>query len=218
MAKTVSLYIVRHGETEFNLETRAQGWCDSPLTASGRAIAARLGKGLKDIDFVCAWSSALGRAKDTAGIILENAEKDIELYIDEDLKEWGLGSLEGQIIGKAPWIGSEEKAAKDGYENRIDIIELSRLYIAMDGAKNVEPFEAFIERLGNSLRNISEKAESGESNILVVSHGMAILGMIYALTKDKYVPKFILNASVTLIEYTDGVFDIERVNDTSYID
>ena len=218
MGKTLSLYIVRHGQTEFNIDTRAQGWCDSPLTEEGREIAARLGKGLKAVEFACAWSSNLGRAMDTAGIILKNAEKNIPLHIDENLKERGLGSLEGQIIGKGPWVGAEEKAIKDGYENRLDIIELNRLYEIMDGAEGIEPWDIFVERLGNSLRNICEKAEDGKNNIMVVSHGMAILGMIYALTKDKYVPQFIINASVTLIEYKDGNFTIKKVNDTSYID
>jgi len=218
MDKIVRLYIVRHGQTEFNIDTRAQGWCDSPLTQSGREIAARLGKGLEGIDFACAWSSALGRAKDTAAIILENAGKDIGLHLDENLKERGLGSLEGQIIGKGPWIGAEEKALRDGFENRLDINELDRLYEIMDGAEGVEPLDIFTERLGGSLLNICEKADEGESNILVVSHGMAILGMIYALTRDKYVPKFILNASVTLIEYKNGIFEIKKVNDISYIE
>jgi len=218
MDKKVTLYIVRHGETEFNTQIRVQGWCDSPLTEGGREIAARLGKGIKDIEFACAWSSGLGRAKDTTGIILENAGKNIPHYIDENLKEWGLGSLEGQIISKGPWIGSEEKALRDGYENKLDIIELSGLYENMDKAEGIEPWDIFIERLGGSLRDICDKAENGESNILVVSHGMAILGMIYALTKDRYVPQFILNASVTLIEYSDGIFAIKKVNDISYIE
>ena len=53
----VSLYIVRHGQTEFNLDRKIQGWCDSPLTELGINQAKSVGLGLKDIDFVgCACS------------------------------------------------------------------------------------------------------------------------------------------------------------------
>ena len=49
---TVTFYITRHGETQFNVENRVQGWCDSPLTAKGIYDAYKLGQGLAGVDFV----------------------------------------------------------------------------------------------------------------------------------------------------------------------
>ena len=44
-------YIVRHGETMFNVKGRIQGWCDSPLTKLGVSQAKELGKKLKNDSF-----------------------------------------------------------------------------------------------------------------------------------------------------------------------
>jgi len=76
---------------------KVQGWSDTPLTPRGIKIARLLGKGLKNIDFVAAYSSDSGRAVETAEIILnESGNKQIKLYRDKRLREWGFGSLEGE--------------------------------------------------------------------------------------------------------------------------
>ncbi len=64
------LYIVRHGKTMFNTIGRTQGWSDTPLTKEGVEIIHYLGKGLKEIPFINAYSSDSGRAMQTAQIIL----------------------------------------------------------------------------------------------------------------------------------------------------
>lgn len=68
---TVTFYITRHGETQFNVANRVQGWCDSPLTAKGIYDAYKLGRGLAAVNFVGACSSDAMRARDTLSIALE---------------------------------------------------------------------------------------------------------------------------------------------------
>ena len=63
------LYLVRHGQTEFNVQERIQGLCDSGLTEKGRADAAKLAKALADVDFKEVYASTLGRAIQTAEIV-----------------------------------------------------------------------------------------------------------------------------------------------------
>ena len=71
-AADVMLYVTRHGKTMFNTVHRAQGWADTPLTASGAAVAEQLGRGLQPLPFVAAWSSDSGRARETAQLVMKN--------------------------------------------------------------------------------------------------------------------------------------------------
>ena len=66
-----TLVLIRHGQSQWNLENRFTGWVDVPLTENGRAEARRAGKSLKalQIHFDVAYTSVLSRAIDTFTII-----------------------------------------------------------------------------------------------------------------------------------------------------
>lgn len=98
-----TLYLLRHGETELNVERRIQGWCDSPLTERGRGQACRARASLEragvEIDYAC--GSSLGRACQTAEIVT-----DVPYVPMDELKEWSFGSYEGKSrlsMPPAPW-------------------------------------------------------------------------------------------------------------------
>ena len=91
-----TLYLVRHGETEWNRAGRMQGGLDSPLTARGRDQARRIGLLLRDLigrPEDCAMVvSPLGRARQTAGIIAEAMGIDGGLFVVDPLVRevtWG---------------------------------------------------------------------------------------------------------------------------------
>jgi probable phosphoglycerate mutase len=92
------IYLVRHGQTEFNRDGRMQGGADSPLTALGRTQAAACGRLLKTlIDDPAAWtlvSSPLGRALHTAEIIRDMAGL-APPQIDARIAEIRMGSWDG---------------------------------------------------------------------------------------------------------------------------
>jgi probable phosphoglycerate mutase len=93
------IYLLRHGQTEYNAERRIQGRCDSPLTALGREQAAGLGRLLGEElgslrTSVPIFSSPLGRAMASAEIIREHAGIAAPIQIDERLMEIGCGSWE----------------------------------------------------------------------------------------------------------------------------
>src|SRR5438132_3238918 len=72
MADTVgTLVLVRHGQSQWNLENRFTGWVDVPLSEKGQEEAQRAGQSLKGIRFDCAFTSNLKRAQNTLSIILE---------------------------------------------------------------------------------------------------------------------------------------------------
>ena len=196
----VSLYIVRHGQTEFNLERKIQGWCDSPLTELGIKQAKCVGLGLKDLDFVGCACSDKQRAIDTAKYILEG--RDIEIIENSKIRELNFGSLEEQPISRIFELSDEVlmKGLKDfGGE---DICELTERYI-----------EGLVE--------ICEYFKEG--NVLVVSHGRAITTALKAiddLIDDEIVilakSKIVENCSISRLDYIDGNWDIVDYNNTSY--
>ena len=87
------IYIVRHGQTDWNKVGRMQGHMDIELNEEGRNQAQIVKEKLKDIHFDKVFSSPLKRAKETAQIICEQ-----EVVLDDRLKERFNGELEGQII------------------------------------------------------------------------------------------------------------------------
>ena len=89
------LYILRHGQTEWNAADRMQGWLNSPLTPKGEQDAARQGEILRGLDLVgfSFWCSPSGRAVQTAGIACPMADA---IHTDLRLREIGVGDWAGR--------------------------------------------------------------------------------------------------------------------------
>lgn len=68
----VTFFVVRHGQTLFNVMGKVQGWCDTPLTEEGVRAARSLGRGLAGVDFAAAYSSDSGRAVQTLHEVLDS--------------------------------------------------------------------------------------------------------------------------------------------------
>lgn len=96
------LYILRHGQTEWNAENRMQGWLNSPLTKKGHADAARQGKILsgRDLTGFEFWSSPSGRAFQTAGIACGPIAQSI--HTDIRLREIGVGDWSARLRDELP--------------------------------------------------------------------------------------------------------------------
>ena len=87
------LYIMRHGETEWNTKHWLQGRTDIPINENGRKVAELTREGLKDVVFDAAFTSPLLRAKETAQIVLEG--RDVELIEEQRIIEMCFGDYEG---------------------------------------------------------------------------------------------------------------------------
>ena len=92
----MKLYIIRHGETYWNIEGRLQGRTDIELTPSGISIADRSSQGMKNIRFDYIFSSPLKRAYKTAEII--RRDRSIPIITDNRLIEVCFGNYEGMIV------------------------------------------------------------------------------------------------------------------------
>jgi probable phosphoglycerate mutase len=153
----VTLYFVRHGETDWNLAQRYQGWRDIPLNATGRAQATRNGRALaealgKDAAGFDYRASPLLRARET----MEVVRRELGLYptgyeTDERLLELHYGHWEGLLWSELPAIDPEGFAAR-----KLDAWEWQ-------------------PRGGESYRLLSERVAGWVSDIqrsaVVVSHG-----------------------------------------------
>jgi probable phosphoglycerate mutase len=109
------VWLARHGETEWARLGRHTGRTDVPLTDTGRAQAAALGRRLAAHDFALVLTSPLSRAVETTAI----AGFGGVAVADRDLREWDYGELEGRLtediredypgwtIWRGPWPGGE---------------------------------------------------------------------------------------------------------------
>jgi 2,3-bisphosphoglycerate-dependent phosphoglycerate mutase len=93
-----TLALVRHGQSQWNLENRFTGWEDVPLTDLGRDEAVRAGAALvaENLQFDCAFTSELKRAQHTLAIMLDGlGQASIPITRDVALNERHYGSLQG---------------------------------------------------------------------------------------------------------------------------
>ena len=89
----VKLFLIRHGQTELNLEGRYQGSMDTQLTSVGIQQAKLAKEYLSRVIFSSIYSSPLKRALDTASIIADNEGP--KIIVRENLKEIDFGKWEG---------------------------------------------------------------------------------------------------------------------------
>lgn len=149
------IYLVRHGQTESNLARRYQGASDSPLTALGQAQARRMGELLNRlVPDTTGWrmvASPLGRARQTAAIILEAMGGRLIPSLEPRVAEASMGSWDG--------LSLDDLEAK----RPDDIPYPERYFQSPDG----ESFDVIWDRLAAWLASVSEE------NVILVSHGLA---------------------------------------------
>ena len=92
-SRPTQIYLLRHGETDWNVMGRAQGTSDIPMNATGLAQAASLAIALRDIEFHAAYTSPLARAWRTAEIVLEG--RGLHAIVRDDLRELSYGDWQG---------------------------------------------------------------------------------------------------------------------------
>jgi broad specificity phosphatase PhoE len=152
----VTIHLVRHGETDWNVEGRLQGWTDIPLNATGREQARAAASTFSGRAIGAVISSDLSRARETAAAIA--AAVGLEVVTDPALRERNYGVAEGRVSselnvelgGRLDEHWADPDFAFDGGETRRDAYS----------------------RLGTFLADVL--ASSPEQEIVVVSHGGAL--------------------------------------------
>ncbi|MCT6869562.1 histidine phosphatase family protein [Apibacter sp.] len=226
---TVTIYFTRHGKTILNTMDRVQGWADTPLTPEGVEVAEFLGKGIKDVNFKAAYSSDLGRARQTARIVLDNkGQSNLQIIEVPQLRETNFGSYEGDLNSKM-WgdaaLYLHYKSSKELFADMAKNPDV--LKKAMETFKTLETlgigenYDDVKARGQKAIREIAEKeATSGGGNILLVAHGMAISVFLSDLDSSgkKIAGTHMGNAAVSKVVYKDGKFTVESFGDMGYVE
>ncbi|MCF0151607.1 MAG: histidine phosphatase family protein [Firmicutes bacterium] len=148
------IFIMRHGQTDWNAARRMQGKSDIPLNEAGRQMAAASREAIARIPFDICYCSPLSRAKETAQLAL--AGSGISILEDARLMEIGFGSWEGHI-------------KKEGEITPIDgLFEHPESYIPPEGA---ESLQQLWDRTGAFFQEIALPLHEQGKNVLIVAHG-----------------------------------------------
>jgi len=201
----LTIYLVRHGETQWNKENRLQGWKDSPLTDKGIKHAQLLGERLSNINFNAVYSSPIKRAYQTAENICLG--RDISIQVEENLKEINFGD----------WEGKTRDELQQKYKNEFDHFWNSP-HKFDHKSNNGEGINDFKQRLEAALKKLTSDNLNG--NILVVTHAIAIKAILTSImnfpTEKMWDHPFIHNVSLTVIHWDGKKFEIEMLGDTSH--
>ena len=149
----MKIYIVRHGQTNYNVEGRYGGRIDIPLNKVGIKEAKIVKEKLKNINFDLVFSSPLSRAYNTAKIIYDG-----NIIIDDRIIERDNGDLEGKL--------------KSEIKDKIDFNDDN------NNVYNIETITSFRGRINNFFDDITKSYK--DKTILVVTHaGVGIYARCY---------------------------------------
>lgn len=203
----MKIFIMRHGETDWNTQKRLQGRTDISLNENGRELARVTAEALRDVPFDLAISSPLARALETAEIVI--GDRNIPILRDERLIEISFGVFEGMI------------SSKENYE--IPDPDFSNFFQAPDRylpPSQGEDIRSLGARTKAFMDDILNREEYQDKTILVTTHGGAMRGLLNSLRTFEMsdfwnggVPK---NCGVAILECRDGKADVLEENKIYY--
>ncbi|MNG61609.1 2,3-bisphosphoglycerate-dependent phosphoglycerate mutase [compost metagenome] len=165
----VKLFLVRHGQSQWNLENRFTGWQNIDITVLGQQEARQAGKALMNEPIDLAFTSTLIRAQHTLEIILNEIEKpNIPIIVDAALNERSYGNLEG--------LNKDETAEKYGVE-QVHIWRRSFDVAPPGGESLKDTYDRVIPYFENF---IQPELDAGK-NVLIVAHGNSLRALIMYL-------------------------------------
>ena len=183
----MKIYVVRHGQTNWNIEHRLQGCTNIPLNDVGIHQAQNLAKTFKNIDADFILSSPLQRAFDTASII--NQYKNLNIQIEPRLTERGFGDFEG---------------LNDISSFDCNIDKLLDYYLNYS-LHNVEPIQNVFERV--SLLLLDLKVNYPNQKIILATHG-GIAQVLESILKNLPKETNLQSVSLKNCEYRTYNIDI----------
>ena len=196
------LYLVRHGQTSWNISGRAQGHTDIHLDPTGLDQAARVGEAFMDIAVDRVISSDLSRSAQTAAPI--SKATGIPLELRSDLRERSFGEWEGLSFTEVT-ARLQQKAADNG---------ISPQEVRPPGGESFQDVWDRLDPIYNMLCN-------AEGSIVVVSHGGTLSLLAAKLirgTLDTSRAFRLANTGITEMELrSEGLFLIVRYSDTQHL-
>ncbi|MBK1833018.1 histidine phosphatase family protein [Roseibacillus ishigakijimensis] len=201
------LYLIRHGETEWNRAGLWQGHEDSPLTENGVEQAQSLGARFaqEELHFDAIYSSDLGRAYRTCEYLVEPLGQRGDIKIETDLRERALGNLQGLTFAQIEAEHPEDAVLHASGDP----------HYAPEGG---ESWADTFARASAALRRIVRRHDG--QRVLAVSHG-GVIGMALrdALGLNLLPPRrFQLpNTAVNIFQFADHNWTLRTWGDTAHL-
>lgn len=203
----MKIYMIRHGETDWNKMRKLQGQVDIPLNEFGRHLAVETAHALKDISFDIVYTSPLKRAKETAELVI--GERDIPIIEDKRIMEMGFGEFEGLCCREEGWNIPDP-----------DFRFFFNAPEKYNPPKGGESFGQVSERLNEFMKELYSNPELYDKTVLVSTHGAALCGIL-RLMKGKSMEEYWgsgvhKNCAVSMAEYKDEKINVLYENVTYY--
>jgi probable phosphoglycerate mutase len=202
--KLIRIFLVRHGETEWNRLHRLQSRIDIPLNEEGKKQAHALALALKDEPLTAIYSSPLMRAMETARFI-KGFHPSTPLFEEESLVEMDLGEFEGM----------EAKVLATKYQGFIKTWRSTPATLKMPGGESLQEVQM---RAIDTVERINKLYPSG-STLLLCSHNfvnITILCHALGISLDRFREVQQDTAAFNIL-YMQGKLRVEVVNDISHL-
>lgn len=202
-ADPTRLYLIRHGETDWNVENRYQGQIDSTLSDRGRVQTERLAEALAQVPLQAVYSSPLSRARETAQVVA--AVHGLPVVTLDGLREVGMGEWEG--------LTEQEITARFG-----DVLTARRRDPERVTPGGGESLVALQARGLDTVRQIVARHPGG--TVAVVAHGGlnktillallgAPLGRYWTIRQD--------NGAINVLEFDARGARVQLLNETAHL-
>lgn len=201
------LYIIRHGETQWNVLKRFQGHSDIPLNDEGRRLARITAEALSDVPFSRIYTSPLKRALETAEII--KGGRDIPIIEDRRIIEISFGEYEGLCCDKENYNIPDPEFMK--------FFDKPQEYKPPKGAETIE---ALRERTADFFEELVHNKDMEKETILISTHGAALRGILSHINnlgiEDFWRGGVHKNCAVTIVDAENGKASIVAEGKTYY--
>ena len=202
-------YLVRHGETAWNRESRFQGQADPPLNDAGRAQARAVAQRLAGVSFAAAYASDLGRVTETAAAIARG----------RGLPVTGLAELREKRFGEWEGLNYREAEARDPERYRRIFRVLT--YDGRTAPPGGESDLQLLRRVSGVARRLRGEHGGRDENVLIAGHGGSLCALIVSLLglPARAIWRFRLSncglSQVTVFD--DGAATLDLFNDTGHL-
>lgn len=197
---TTRLYLIRHGETDYNQQQRLCGWSDPPLNGAGRKQAEAIACSLKSVEFHRIYVSGLRRAIETAEIIRGN--KAIEVIHDSNLRELNFGGFEGETMKNIEIV----------HPDLFQSLRLDSIHFKFPQGESMEEMHL---RVSKAIEDIVK--QHPDETVLIVAHAGVIRSIVaHLITGDihKHWSFKIDHCSITVVEAHQDFYILSKLNES----
>lgn len=204
--KTITLYLVRHGETYFNIFHEFQGWSDTPLTPTGVQQIKQMARQLRELPITAVYASDVTRARQTAALLCQNSSWPIDgIQFKTALREHFYGSFEGQKMNSA-WQPIAYAHGCQTYEDLVrqySVDQAQDWLSAADPSHLAETSAQFWGRFLTGLTGIMSD-QPDQATVLLISHSSVIRSLVARYAPELLDPITPENGKLTQLTLTEA--------------